>query len=166
MTVPLFTLTGNLGSLIGGSQVPSAGMTVILRSNVDPGDLLPIDGIADFVGTVAVMLDNSGKINGDDGIKLLANDDVLELATPLQWTISSAGVAGSPEINSWTFDAPNTGDTVDIRATVPVPGLFAVGTTRGPTGPTGPTGPPGPPTGLDGGTPAGAGAGTTDGGTP
>lgn len=141
MTLPLFTLTGSIGSVIGGSQVPSSGMALILRSNVDPGDLIGIDGVADFVGTVAVMLDNSGKINGGNGISLLANDDVLGLSTPVQWTVSSAGAAGSPEINSWTFDAPNIGETLDLLATVPVPGMTATGITRGPKGDKGNSGP-------------------------
>lgn len=143
MSPPLFTLTGNILSLTGGSQIPSAGMAVILKSNVRAGDMLAINGAAEFVGTVNVLLDNSGKINGDNGIDLLANDDVLGLSTPVQWTISSAGAAGSIEINSWTFDAPNTGETLDLLDALPVPGVTAIGTTRGPQGIQGVKGDPG-----------------------
>lgn len=123
MTVPLFTLTGNISSLIGGSQIPSAGMSLILQSNVRAGDLLAIGGVAEFVGTVNVLLDTSGKINGSNGQKLLANDDSLGLSSTVQWTISSVGA--DPEINSWTFDAPNTGETLDLLDALPVPSVTA-----------------------------------------
>lgn len=136
MTVPAFTLTGDLNALSGITETPLAGTRLTFTSNIQGGSLLTVDGALQLIGPTSVALDVNGQINGTTGIQLLANDDSLGLATPLQWTIS---VAGST-IDGWTFNAPAAGDVLDLKFVAPVVGQAAVGLSRGPQGLAGPPG--------------------------
>lgn len=126
MAVPLFTATAGAGfaSQSGATRVVLAGATLILRSNVAAGELVSIDGSLERVEAVVVTLDGDGKINGDTGIQLLADDVSLGLARPLQWQ-ADIRVARSQGFyrpaNPFWFNAGTSGSTVNLTAVARVP---------------------------------------------
>lgn len=151
MTLPSFTLTGNVERLDGATLTPLAGAKIQLRSNIPRDSFLATvdDGLC-LVRNVVAILDPNGFVTNQDGtpVQLLANDPSLGLNVPVQWQVKMGGIP------AWWFDAPANGGTVALEDTSPVPGLFpsypVVGT--GGTEITGPQGPPGPqgPQGIQG----------------
>jgi hypothetical protein len=154
MTVPTFTLTGTVDSLVGDTLSGLEGTEVGFRPNLPTGSLLDVDGVVISVRAVSVTVGSGGVI---PSTSLLADDPSLGLATPLQWQVK---IEGFPPF--W-FNAPDDGTSIDLADIVPVAGVVAHGNAAssggggggtGPAGPTGPTGPAGPtgPTGPTGAT--------------
>jgi hypothetical protein len=123
MTVPVFTLTGTVRLFTGNRSTPVAGGRLTFTSNVWPGDRVILDDGSYLVGQVVVGLDGSGRINGGDGVELLANDESLGLSKPLLWTVAAINTGGQP-ISSWTFEAPEAGVTVDLKDVAPIVGTL------------------------------------------
>jgi hypothetical protein len=83
-------------------------------------------------------------------VRLLADQPLLNLESPLCWRVSFSTVRfnGKPgAINEFVFQAPNVADTeINLITVGRRPGQPAVGTVvGGGVGPVGPPGPPGPP---------------------
>lgn len=136
MAAPLFTLVvgDGLGAHIGADEEFFENATAILTPSIRDGDVVPVDGKLRTVPAVTVVLDADGKINGDSGVDLLADDPSLGLDNPLQWTVSfkRARAQGfARHVKEWTITAGTDGSTVDLAEVPPVVGVAAVGT-RGP----------------------------------
>ncbi|MEZ0355494.1 hypothetical protein [Mycobacterium sp. SA01] len=136
MATPTFTLTAGdgLSQLVGTERTALAGALLEFTCGLTPGELLAIDDGLDIVDTVRVTLDADGKINGDLGIELLADDPALNLADPLQWRvkISNAKVRGVPKtIAAWSFFAGSDGDSLVLAEVSHVPGQTGTGLGRG-----------------------------------
>lgn len=139
MAAPLFTLTAGdgLAARIGVTREALAGAKLVLRSNIKRGEMVVIDGGLELVDDVPVTLDEDGKINGDMGVQLLADDPSLGLENSLQWqvNIKNARSQGfSKSVTSWWIDAAADGGTVSLDEQPKVPGQVATGSTRGPRG--------------------------------
>lgn len=135
MTIPTFTLklAGGLATLSGATETPLKGKVLVFTSNVREQDILNIDGALRKVLSRRVALDEDGKLNGDAGIDLLANDASLGLENSLEWQVSIEGMRTA----RWAFTAPAAGATVDLATVAPVAGAVATGVIRGPEGPPG-----------------------------
>ena len=136
MAAPTFTLKvgDGLGAHIGVEEEFFAGATAILEPNIKDGDVVPVDGKLRTVEPVVVTLDANGKINGNTGVDLLADDPSLGLDNPLQWkiTVRKARARGfSRAVREWSILAGSSGDVVDLAQVPPVVGVPAVGS-RGP----------------------------------
>lgn len=136
MAAPLFTLKigDGLGAHVGASQELFNGATITLTPNIKDGDLVLVDGNLRTVPKVTYTLDSNGKLNGDTGIQLLADDPSLGLDNPLQWkvTVTKARQKGFTQaVKEWSVVAGSDGDTVDLADEPPVVGVPALGT-RGP----------------------------------
>lgn len=132
MAAPLFTLKvgDGLGAHIGADEDLFSGATCVLTSSIKDGDVVPVDGKLRTVPPVTVTLDENGKINGNTGIQLLADDPSLGLDNPLQWTITikRARAQGfTRPVKQWTIVAGADGETVDLATEPPVVGSTAVG---------------------------------------
>jgi hypothetical protein len=136
MAIPTFTLTAGEGlhQLVGVTSTALAGAVLKFTCNLTPGELLALEGGLDIIDSVQVTLDAAGKINGDTGIVLLADDPVLDLAHPLQWRVevSKAKINGFPKpVTAWSFFAGSAGDTLLLAEVAHVPGQTATGLGRG-----------------------------------
>ncbi|QZT61228.1 sialate O-acetylesterase [Mycolicibacterium austroafricanum] len=132
MAAPLFTVKvgDGLGAHIGADEDMFAGATCVLTSSIKDGDVVPVDGKLRTVPPVTVILDENGKINGNTGIQLLADDPSLGLDNPLQWkvTIKRARAQGfTRTVKEWWIEAGANGATVDLATEPPVVGSTAVG---------------------------------------
>lgn len=139
MAAPLFTLTAGdgLAARIGVTREALAGAKLVLRSNIKRGEMVVIDGGLELVDDVPVTLDEDGKINGDTGVQLLADDPSLGLENSLQWQINIKNARSqgfSKSVTSWWINAGSTGSTVSLDDQAKVPGQVAAGTSRGPRG--------------------------------
>jgi hypothetical protein len=162
VTIPTFTLTGNVYDLLDTNHdgavdtVALSTATVTFTPNTG-GQFIAIGADIYRPESVTVTVDGNGRINGTAGVVLLANDDTLNLDIPLQWKVSlsfESDFARRPK--SWWFEAPVSGKTVTLGSVSAIPSTLATGFTRGPAGPTGATGATGP-TGATGATgPTGA----------
>lgn len=126
MAAPLFTVKAGNGfaSRIGVEREALAGATVVFTSNIQPGELVSIDGSLERVENVTVTLDGNGRINGYAGTLLLADDPSLGLARPLRWKVSvhAAQSKGFPRpVNPFWFQAGAYGQTVDLAQVPRVP---------------------------------------------
>lgn len=135
MADPIFTLTAGEGlhQLVGVERTALAGAVLEFTCNLTPGELLALDGGLDIVDTVRVKLDNDGKINGDTGVDLLADDPSLNLEHPLQWRVKITGAKanGFPKaVTAWSFEAPGDGETAALDSLAHVPGQSATGSVR------------------------------------
>lgn len=145
MALPKFTLTagpdgfsrvfGEDGAL---TSEKLAGLKGTLTPNIMNGQFLLVDGGQRWIDTVPFQLDADGKLNGDDGIELLANDPSLDLEKPIQWTIAfdkTFRVNGfTKQFAKWTFVAPNAGETTGLHELAHATGFSATTVTRGPRG--------------------------------
>lgn len=127
MTLPTFTLVVGDGfaSRIGTTRTALAGATVVLKTNIGAGGLLRIDSGIEHIETVVTTLDEDGKLNGDTGIELLANDDSLNINDPLEWEITILGAKSqgfTRIINPFSFPAGEAGSTVNLELVLPAPG--------------------------------------------
>lgn len=144
MALPTFTLTAGpegFSRVFGESYAIDTesleGLEVTFTSNILAGQLLLADDGLRWVEPVVVTLDADGKINGDDGVELLANDSELHLEddSPLEWTISfdqKFRLEGfRRQFTSWTFIAPDAGTTKGLDELSHVTGVSATNVTRG-----------------------------------
>lgn len=141
MAIPEFTLTAGpdgFSRVMGGVSMTAEsleGLEVTFTPNIMGGQFLLVDGGQRFIDSVTVTLDEDGKINGDTGIKLLANDDGLDLEKPIQWTISfdkDFRFDGfKRQFSKWSFIAPGNGETKGLHELSHVTGLSATNVTRG-----------------------------------
>ena len=136
MSLPSFTFTGNLKSIgpaVSG-VLSTAALTkaqVQFQSNLKPDRLLVFGGVSytppDIVyGTVAA----SGAIYANDGttnpVKLLANSSLLNV-NGIQWTASVlVPVPGGTQRITYTFNALQDGDTVNLSSLVATPSAYPV----------------------------------------
>lgn len=123
MSLPSFTLIAGDGfaSRIGVTRETLSGAVLQLKSNIKSGELLRVGGGMERIETVTIALDEDGKINGDEGIDLLA----VEAFEALEWQVSVVGAKSqgfSRVVNSFTFDAGRSGSTVRLDEQVPEPG--------------------------------------------
>lgn len=118
MALPSFTVVGNLFDILGnvdGSEISpnplGAGkrQKITFTPNVPINQLVVFDDASYRVKPVEaeVMSDGSIKRNGED-VLLLANDDGLSVEG-LQWRVDVAGM------KTFWFDAPEDGETVDLK---------------------------------------------------
>jgi hypothetical protein len=147
--IPTFTLTGNVYDILDTNNdgsvdtVALSTATVTFSPNTN-GQFIAIGDNIYRPEAVTVTVDQSGRINGNAGVVLLANDASLNLVIPLQWKVSltfTSDFARRPK--SWFFEAPESGKTVTLGSVSAIPSTFATGFSRGPAGPTGATGPAG-----------------------
>lgn len=126
MAQPTFTLTAGDGfhSRIGVTQLSMAGAKIIFKASFLNGELVPIEGM-ERVEQVVKYLDSNGKLNGNTGIQLLANDSSLNLDEPFQWNVEITGVRTDGYqrvVKSFAFEAPLAGLTRSLEDEVPSPG--------------------------------------------
>lgn len=139
MTVPQCTITiSDLSALIGVDDVKMDRTEVWFTPNLGAGELLALDSSLKLLEPVRGITDAGvlKDLDGNVGVSLLANDPSLNLSSPLQWRVEfrRADVQGFiRRVNSWWFEAPNAGTTVDLSTLAAVPGLTATGWTRGPS---------------------------------
>ena len=136
MTIPQCTITiTDLSALIGVDDVPLEGTEVWFYPNLRDGEVLPLNSSLYRVEPVRGVINASGELedlDGNPGVTLLANDALLNLDDPLQWRVSfrRVDVQGfDKKVSEWWFEAPDDGDTVDLRSLAHVPGTTATGTT-------------------------------------
>lgn len=127
MAAATFTLTTGDGfaARVGTTRDALAGARMIFKSNVKLGGVVSIDDGLEVVGDVVVLLDEDGKLNGDTGITLLADDESLNLSEPLEWqvTIKGARTQGfNRTITPFWFDAPESGASLALVDVAPPPG--------------------------------------------
>lgn len=143
MSTPLFTLKSRdgFGALVAATRQTDVIPKILLRCNIDLGNLLLIPDVGlSSIEAVEVELDNDGKINGDTGIQLLANEaDELGLTNNVEWTISfplpGIRVNGvTHALSSWSFTAGADGETIYIEDVARVVNTKASGWTRGAPG--------------------------------
>lgn len=135
MPLPSFTVTGNIYDILGatvGSELigsPPAGATVLFESNIPRNDVVTFDGDVYRVPPTPGVITAEGSILHDgQPILLLANDSGLNVEE-LQWTVTvrqSPG-RGGRKVISFTFDAPEDGETINLADVVPVPNAPVVG---------------------------------------
>ncbi|MGB0877551.1 MAG: hypothetical protein ACPGXI_10880 [Mycobacterium sp.] len=130
MAAPTFTLTTGDGfaARIGTTREELAGAKLTFRTNVTLGGMVVIDDGMELIDKVVVTLDENGKINGDNGVVLLANDDSLNLSSPLEWQVSFSGVTNrgfEKVITPWSFDAPGDGESINLTDVMPPPGQLS-----------------------------------------
>jgi lysophospholipase L1-like esterase len=132
MTLPTFTLSGQVERLDGGDLSALAGIPVVLTSNLPWDSFLSVaseDAILE-VHTVTTVLGANGVLGP---VTLLADDASLNLDAPIQWQVKIGGLA------PWWFNAPADGTDYDLKDTSPVTGLFPTHAVGG-DGPQGPAG--------------------------
>lgn len=141
MAAPQFTLKvgDGLGAHIGASEELFAGASAILTPNIKDGNMVLVDGKLRAVPAVPVTLDSNGKLNGNTGIQLLADDPSLGLdeGSHLEWHIKIKGAKQRgfrQTVKEWWIPAGTAGTTVDLATAPPVVGTTAVGS-RGVPGP-------------------------------
>ena len=127
MAAPTFTLTTGDGfaSRIGTTREELAGAKLTFRTNVTLGGMVVIDEGMELTEKVTVTLDEDGKINGDEGVVLLADDPSLNLGGPLEWQVSFSGVRNrgfAKVVKPWWFDAPPDGESLTLTDVMPPPG--------------------------------------------
>lgn len=139
MALPSFTITGNLRDILASPTV-GGGIAervwddayVILVSNIVKPAVVVWDGIIyppppPMKATVDPI---TGNIEIDDkAVEALANDPGLNV-TGIQWRCDIK-TSSSTVIASFWFDAPESGETVDLATVVPVPARGTDGITRG-----------------------------------
>jgi hypothetical protein len=133
VTIPTFTLTGCALDLLDTTD-PAALDSIVLTPNTR-GQTVSILGVLYRPEPITVNLDAAGKINGDNGIELLANDDSLDLDSPLQWQVqivTTAGFVWQPK--PFWFEAGAADETVLLADVSPAPLMAAQGVSRGPRG--------------------------------
>lgn len=126
MAAPLFTLVTGDGfhSRIGAAPEAMAGAKIIFKASFRSGELVRIDGM-ERVEQVVNYLDEDGKLNGDGGIQLLANDPSLNLEEPFQWNVEITGVRTEGferAVKAFAFEAPLAGVTRRLELELPQPG--------------------------------------------
>jgi hypothetical protein len=120
MAAPMFTLVAGdgLASRIGSTREALAGAQLTLKPNIKKGDTVVIDDGLETIENVILFLDEDGKINGDTGVELLADDVSLALANPLQWQINIRGAKAqgyTRVVSSWWIDAGVDDSTVSLE---------------------------------------------------
>lgn len=131
MTLPKFTLKGSAFDVFDVND-PDALKKLVLTPNTR-GQMVSVGGDLHRPEPIDVDLDEDGRINGGNGIQLLAALDSLD--QPLQWNVQVVTDAGFPrQPRSFSFDAPAPGETVYLGDVAPVPLLSPTGITRGPRG--------------------------------
>jgi hypothetical protein len=128
MTYPTFTLKGSVLDL---PDVPAAIESVTLIPNTK-GQMVGVDGNLIRPKSQTFTLDETGQLGEGDGIELLANDESLNLASPLQWSVQVN--ASDRLVRPFWFVAANAGETVFIGDVSATPFQAAQGITRGPRG--------------------------------
>lgn len=133
MAAPLFTLKigDGLGAHIGASEELFAEATVILTPNIPNGNMVLVDGNLRTVPAVPYTLDSDGKLNGNTGIQLLADDPSLGLdsGSHLQWHVSIRGAKQRgfhQTVKEWWIPAGTAGSTVELSEVPPTVGTTAV----------------------------------------
>ncbi len=137
MSLPSFTFTGNLkaiGVAVSGVLSESALVKaqVQFTSNLKRDRLLVFGGVSySPPDTVYGDVSDTGQILANDGtttnpVKLLANSSALSVFG-IQWTVTvlipaSVGV----QKVSYTFLAPQNGDTLDLSAIVPATPAYPI----------------------------------------
>ena len=149
MTIPTFTVTGSIFDLLDADAdgaveaVALEGAIVTFTPNTR-GQFVSVNDVLYRPEPVSATVDDEGKINGDDGVTLLANDESLDLEIPLQWRVSVSALPESGfnrEPKPFWFEAAEDGDTKTIGELAAVPGTSATGFSKGDKGDTGPQGP-------------------------
>jgi hypothetical protein len=98
---------------------PLAGVKGQFTSNLKPG-LYPVGDGLYLVESIEFVIDTDGKLNGDNGVELLAEVDGVD---NLQWSISfdRANFNGKfLEIPGWGFNARDAGETVPLEELIAV----------------------------------------------
>ncbi len=133
MTIPTFTLKGSALELLDTDD-PTALDSITLTPNTR-GQTVSIGGVLYRPEPITVTLDEDGTINGQLGVRLLANDPSVELDSPLQWRVQLTTSEGFPrQPKPWWFEAGAANTTVLLAEVSPSPLLSAQGMTRGPRG--------------------------------
>lgn len=160
MAIPQFTVMADMFVLLGyldGSEIDATAMETLratFTSNLLKSDVLVIDGEIISLSPVPGVIDANGQLvnpraNNAIGVSLLADDPVLGLENPLEWTVTFSRASGASYVGSnkvpwlprpWTFFAGSDGQLINLNTVPPVPGSVATGIIRGPAGPPGPAG--------------------------
>lgn len=128
MAQPTFTLTAGdgLASRIGTTRAALAEARVVFTTSIRSGELVRIDDGVERIEKVVVNLDSQGKINGDTGIQLTADDPSLGIErVGLEWRVAVYGARSQGydrPIKEFSFLAPSAGETVSLADKVPTAG--------------------------------------------
>lgn len=128
MAAPQFTLKAGDGfaARLGVDRSALPGVKVTFKPNITRGGLVTVDDGMELVEDVVIHLDSNGKLNGNTGIALLANDASLGLVEPLEWRVVCSGFRNENgferHIAAFSFDAPGDGDEINLADMVPPPG--------------------------------------------
>ncbi len=131
--IPMCTIIAGpdgIAALLGDTVTPDGPLIVHHPSSVFvtftpniPHTLLAIDGGGTYsVQPVRIPLDAYGKLNGSDGVTLLADDPSLHLSNPLQYTLTVTPfrVDGyMVTLAPFQFIAPGVGEIVTLEDLVP-----------------------------------------------
>jgi len=131
MTYPAFTLKGSVLDLPYVTS-PEGLKSVTFIPNT-AGQMVGAGANLIRPQATTYDLDASGRLGGNTGIQLLANDEALNLATPLQWSVQVNTEDGLRPRRFW-FVAPDAGETVWIGDVSAAPLQAAQALTRGPRG--------------------------------
>ena len=130
MTIPTFVVKGSALDLVG---VDSDALESITFTPNTRGQVVSIGADLYRPEPVTVTLDTDGRMNGGDGVELLAALDSLD--DPLMWRIQAYGGDGfARRSTSFWFIAPSDGETVWLGDITPSPQVSPTGITRGPRG--------------------------------
>ena len=132
--IPTCTITtgpDGIAALLGDTVTPDGPLVIDRPSPVAvtftpnlPHTLLAIDGGGMYtIRPVRVFLDAAGKLNGDDGVTLLADDPSLQLTNHLQYTLTATPFRVDGYLVSlapFTFTAPGAGEIIALDELVAV----------------------------------------------
>lgn len=126
MPLPSFTIVGTLFDVLGDTlagelvETGAASTTITFTPNLSLTQQFTWDGDLYRIRPVAAVLTGTGITRSGDPVRLLANDDGLNVSG-IQWQVKVA-TPGLPTPHAFWFDAPSDGDTIDLSAVTPVPG--------------------------------------------
>jgi hypothetical protein len=122
MTLPAFTVTGNLSQLLGITDVElPSGVQVTFTCNNPTTVPITYDGALYQVLPLPATFDVNGDLmdpSTGNPVELLANDPGLNVSG-LQWNISVVGRGGVQLLAPWWFNALTNGETLELAAVAP-----------------------------------------------
>ncbi len=140
MALPVFTVTGNISQIHGGTTLgilddtyPTTTHRVAFRSNLTaPDDLIKFDGVLYQVETVYAAIGSDGDLEHatmvanvitgtGDPVSLIAGGGIGVADFAWQFSLEELVGARWRTVTSWWFDAAINGATVDLSDVAPNP---------------------------------------------
>lgn len=127
MTLPAFTVTAHVSTVTGATTTSlPTGTQIAFTTNLANQGFVIYSGELLLVEPVPAVFDTSGNLQlaGGGEVELLANDPGLNV-TALQWSVSVTDPTGRLLVAPWWFNAPTTGDTIDLATVAQAPAVVA-----------------------------------------